>query len=130
MCWNVDVTRTSFRPKNCDQMLPYNVIFFDPPYKMVSDIRPGSPLYRSLERLSREGIAASDALLLFRTPKFAEFELPPIWQIEHVSEYSTMTVHWFRRKECGTVAEPIGEAESASPDSNLEPAPEPEQLEP
>ena len=118
MCWNVDVERTSFRPKNCDEKLPYDVIFFDPPYKMVPDIKPGTPLYRSLQRVSREGIAAPDALLLLRTPKFAEFELPACWQIEYVSEYSSMTVHWFRRIEVSADADQIDESiNEESPDA-------------
>ena len=119
LCWNVDVARTSFRPKNCDHMLPYDVIFFDPPYRMVKDIVPGSPLYRSLVRLAREDVSSPNALMLFRTPKHSTFELPDVWQIEHVSEYSSMTVHWFRRAE-GVSAEAEEASTGESDDSHVE----------
>jgi len=99
LCWSTDVLKTSFRPKNCDHRLPYDLVFFDPPYSLVPKIRPGSKLYKSLERLGRDGITRTGTLLLLRTPKDAEFECPPVWQLETSQDYSTMVVHWFRRGE-------------------------------
>ena len=99
LCWSTDVLRTSFRPKNCDERLPYDIVFFDPPYKLVPSIQPGSPLYKSLERLGRDEITRTGTLMLFRTPKRADFECPPIWELELTRDYSTMKVHWIRRGE-------------------------------
>lgn len=98
LCWPTDVTRTSFRPRNCEGMTPFDVAFFDPPYKMVNDIRPGKVLFKSLERLSREGVTSDDALLVFRTPRRAEFELPDVWQLERKLDYARMEVHWYRKQ--------------------------------
>ena len=95
-CWSTDVTRTSFRPKDQEDRLPYDIIFFDPPYKFVHSIKPGHMLYRSLTRLAKPDISSENALLLFRTPKFAKFELPDCWELEQTHTYSTMDIHWYR----------------------------------
>ncbi|MBL6705898.1 MAG: 16S rRNA (guanine(966)-N(2))-methyltransferase RsmD [Planctomycetaceae bacterium] len=98
LCWATDVLKTSFRPKNCEGMTPFDVAFFDPPYKMVPDILPGKQLFKSLERLAREDVTSDDALLVFRTPGRAEFQLPDAWRFERKLEYSRMEVHWFRKQ--------------------------------
>jgi 16S rRNA (guanine966-N2)-methyltransferase len=98
LCWATDVMKTSFRPKNCEGMTPFDIAFFDPPYRMVPDIVPGKLLYKSLERLGREDVTSENALLVFRTPSRAEFQLPDVWQFERRLDYSRMEVHWFRKK--------------------------------
>lgn len=102
LCWPVDVLKTSFRPKNCEHRLPYDLVFFDPPYAMVPSVKPGAKIYKSLERLGRDGTTRAGSLLLFRTPKFAEFECPPVWELENTRDYSSMKVHWFRRADSST----------------------------
>lgn len=77
--WQVDILRTSFRPRGQDERLPYDVVFFDPPYRMAYDIRPGEALYRSLVRLGREGISRSGTLLVLRTPRNCDIVLPECW---------------------------------------------------
>src|SRR5262245_3344745 len=74
LCWPADVSKCSFRPKGGEAFLPFDVVFFDPPYRFVDRIRPGAMLYRSLERLAREGITAADALLVFRCARRTTFE--------------------------------------------------------
>jgi 16S rRNA (guanine966-N2)-methyltransferase len=115
-CWSTDVTRTSFRPKDQEEMLPYDIVFFDPPYKMVKDIKPGHMLYRSLTRLGRPDISSENALLVFRTPQFAEFELPPCWALETTLNYSTMDIHWYRRVAVATDDEPLTQDQVESPE--------------
>ena len=115
LCWPTDVLKTSFRPKNCDHRLPYDLVFFDPPYAMVPKIKPGARLYKSLERLGRDGTTRAGSMLLFRTPKFAEFECPPVWQLETTTDYSSMKVHWFRRGEHPEADESQPEDEAESP---------------
>ena len=105
LCWATDVTKTSFRPKNCEGMTPFDVVFFDPPYRMVPGIVPGKPLFKSLERLAREDVTSDGALLVFRTPSRAEFRLPDVWQLDRKLEYSRMEVHWFRKQAQSTNGE-------------------------
>jgi 16S rRNA (guanine966-N2)-methyltransferase len=93
LCWRADVMRCSFRPKGVPEFLPFDVIFFDPPYRMVSYIKPGDSLYKSLERLARSDVSAQEALMVFRTPEDAEFTLPPAWQIEKTWDISSMNIH-------------------------------------
>lgn len=97
LCWQTDVLRTSFRPKGVPQLLPYDLVFFDPPYRMIDHLRTGSPLYRSLERLARPDVSSPEALLLLRTPAEAGFEMPTAWQEERRLDISRMEIHWYRR---------------------------------
>lgn len=121
LCWANDVERTSFRPKNCDDFLPYDVCFFDPPYRLVPKIMEGNKLYKSLQRLAREGITREGTLLLFRTPTRSTFQMPVEWEYERTLDYSTMEIHWYRRRP----AEPSDEEEQQvlpddSPESEAE----------
>ncbi|NQV24696.1 MAG: 16S rRNA (guanine(966)-N(2))-methyltransferase RsmD [Rhodopirellula sp.] len=109
LCWPTDVMKTSFRPKNCDGMTPFDVAFFDPPYRMVADIVPGKLLFKSLERLAREDVTSEEALLIFRTPSRAEFQLPDAWQLDRKLDYSRMEVHWFRKRARPASDEPVNE---------------------
>lgn len=95
LCWRVDVLKSSFRPKGVDDLLPLDVIFFDPPYKMVKEIVPGSPLFKSLERLASEECSSENALLIFRTPAKAKFELPEIWEYDRTYQIGTMEIHLY-----------------------------------
>lgn len=97
LCWRADVLRCSFRPKGVEHLLPYDLVFFDPPYRMVADIAPGSPFYKSLERLAREGITSPQAEMILRTPDRAEFECPPAWERFDVLAISNMEMHRFRK---------------------------------
>lgn len=105
LCWRADVFRCSFRPKGVPHLLPYDVIFFDPPYRMVPAVQPGSPLYRSLERLGRAGVSSNGALLVLRTPGHADFALPPCWHPDRHLELSTMEIHMYRLEQAGTAEE-------------------------
>lgn len=116
LCWRADVLRCSFRPKGVEELLPYNLIFFDPPYRMVPDVQPRSPLYRSLERLARPGVAAENALLLFRTPLNSVFTMPPAWNLDRTLTLSNMEIHWYRRSETTADETPDSEAEANTAD--------------
>ncbi|MDA1162617.1 MAG: 16S rRNA (guanine(966)-N(2))-methyltransferase RsmD [Planctomycetota bacterium] len=116
LCWATDVMKTSFRPKNCEGMTPFDFVFFDPPYRMVEDIVPGRLLFKSLERLARVDVTSEQASLIFRTPKRAVFHLPEVWKLERKLDYSRMEVHWFRKQ-------------SNSPDDKQSEASEPGQKE-
>jgi len=92
LCWATDALRSSFRPKGVDALVPFDVIFFDPPYAMVAELRPGTPLYRALERLARLDVSSANASLIFRTPEESEYALPPVWRSEFQLTMSNMTV--------------------------------------
>lgn len=97
LCWRADVMRCSFRPKGVPDLLPFDVIFFDPPYRLVPYIQPGDSLYKSLERLARSDVSSAEVLMVFRTPQEAEFTLPPAWRIEKTWDISSMNIHLVRK---------------------------------
>lgn len=95
--WLNDVTLTSYRPKECERFLPYDIVFFDPPYGMVNQLRVGTMLFKSLDRLGRPNITSDNALVLLRTPAESEFQLPDAWEIVSELEFRTMTIHWLQK---------------------------------
>ncbi|MBW3542530.1 MAG: 16S rRNA (guanine(966)-N(2))-methyltransferase RsmD [Planctomycetes bacterium] len=99
LCWRVDVLRTSFKPRGVPQLVPFDLIFFDPPYRMLEDLHAGAPLYRSLERLARDEVSSAEAQLLLRSPNRAEFDMPPGWSRTRVLDFGTMEIHWYVRGE-------------------------------
>lgn len=99
LCWRADVMRCSFRPKGMPEFLPFDVIFFDPPYRMVPYIQPGDMLYKSLERLARSDVSSAEALMVFRTPQDAAFTLPSAWNIEKTWDISSMNIHLVKKSE-------------------------------
>ncbi|QDU81883.1 Ribosomal RNA small subunit methyltransferase D [Polystyrenella longa] len=96
-CWRTDVFRTSFMPRGYEELQPYDVIFFDPPYPMVPGLKPSDPLYKSIERLAKEKVSSEDALLLFRTERYTEFELPAVWTIVDKMSVSSSTMYFCRK---------------------------------
>ncbi len=106
--WKTDVTKCSFRPRKGEDFLPFDVIFFDPPYAHLHNLAPGTMLYRSLQRLAREGISAPRAWLLVRCEQGTEFAMPEAWEKVELLEYSSMDVHLFR-KSATPPAIPVGD---------------------
>ncbi len=106
LCWRTDVMRSSFRPRNVPDFVPFDLIFFDPPYRMIPSLKAGSPLYRSLERLARSTVSADDAMLCLRTPANSEFDLPPTWIIERGLTMSNMDIHLCRLERAPKEGEP------------------------
>ena len=92
LVWPCDVMRCSFRPQRADEFVPFDLIFFDPPYRFVPQIGDGSPLYRSLQRLASERVSSPEARMLFRAPEHAEFQLPPQWYCKWELTMSNMTI--------------------------------------
>jgi 16S rRNA (guanine966-N2)-methyltransferase len=90
--WPADVFRCSFRPQHAEGFTPFDVIFFDPPYRMVEDIAEGSPLYRSLQRLASERVSSPGALMLLRIPEHSNPQLPPVWEHEWTLTMSNMSI--------------------------------------
>jgi 16S rRNA (guanine966-N2)-methyltransferase len=81
LCWRVDMARCSLKPKGMADWLPYDVVFFDPPYAAIELLQEGGDLRRCVQRLLRPDITADNALLVLRAPKEAEVDLPPGWMV-------------------------------------------------
>lgn len=92
VCWKTDVRYTSFTPKGDETLLPYSLLFFDPPYAHCPTMEPGGVLSKSLRRLSRPAVSSSDALLLVRTPENFELPMPTGWQLRECWHVSTMKI--------------------------------------
>ncbi|MFN0196884.1 MAG: 16S rRNA (guanine(966)-N(2))-methyltransferase RsmD [Planctomycetaceae bacterium] len=97
LCWRADVFRCSFRPEGVPHLLPFDIVFFDPPYKMASEIKPGLPLYKSLIRLARPDVTSAEALMIVRTSEGLELTVPDVWILEEKATYSTMDISIFRK---------------------------------
>ena len=100
LCWKTDIFRCSFRPKgDGPRFLPFDWIFFDPPFEMIEDLKPGAEIFRVLRQLSREDISVPDARLVLRTPARVEFQMPPMWELERHWPFSRMEVFVYRKKQ-------------------------------
>jgi len=97
LCWKTDVLRCSFRPRGVPQLVPFETVFFDPPYKMLDELQPETPLFCSLQRLLRDDVTAQQALLVLRTPRRAEYQLPPGWQFDRTLDLKSMQVHLYEK---------------------------------
>lgn len=109
-CWRTDILRCSFRPQKLDHLLPFEVIFMDPPYRMVPDIVPRTMFYKTFERLARPDVSAPDVTMILRCPEKTEFELPPAWEIETVWRMSGMDLHIVVRSGTATDPESVEQA--------------------
>jgi 16S rRNA (guanine966-N2)-methyltransferase len=98
LCWRTDASRSSYRPHGGERFLPFDVVFFDPPYKEADRLKAGTMLYRALARLARDEITSPDALLVFRCRRDTEFDMPACWRLETRLDYSSMQVHLFRKE--------------------------------
>lgn len=97
LCWRVPAEKCSFHPQGGGRFLPFDVIFFDPPYRYVERMREGTMLYKALSRLARDAISAPEALLVLRCARKTGFQMPPPWKIERRLDFSSMEVHLFRK---------------------------------
>lgn len=97
VCWKTDVFRTSFRPRNAEACLPYDLVFFDPPYAMSEQLAPGRGLGAALKRLARDSVTAADCRLLLRTPQKHEFAGTAEWSVDDRWELSSMIIWKLRR---------------------------------
>lgn len=116
ICWQTDILRTSFKPKGAKaHFAPYSLVFFDPPYKMAPDLKPGTKLTFALERLARESVTTSDVIMIVRVPDRTPIALPPCWKIDWTITASRMDLH-VCIKSAG------GETSESGPDEEHDPA--------
>jgi 16S rRNA (guanine966-N2)-methyltransferase len=105
LCWRTDAVRSSFRPKGVDPFLPFDVVFFDPPYRMATELGPDTPMYHALSRLARDSVTGPGALLYFRAPEGTDLRLPASWAPATSLAISSMEIHAFRKSGMGEPAE-------------------------
>lgn len=98
LCWRVDCLRCSFKAQG-GNWFPYDVVFFDPPYEMIEkELRPGTLLYRSLDRLTRSELTSDNVLLVLRTPTEAKFVMPLAWETTQVLTIASMEIHLMQKR--------------------------------
>jgi 16S rRNA (guanine966-N2)-methyltransferase len=112
LCWRTDALKSSFHPKGVDAFLPYDVVFFDPPYRMVAALAPEKPMGKALVRLAREGVTSDSALLFFRAAKHTSVECPSCWEPESTLSISSMEIHIFRKRPQAQAEKPAHANES------------------
>jgi 16S rRNA (guanine966-N2)-methyltransferase len=83
--------------RSVDEFLPFDVVFFDPPYRMAASLAPESPMGKALVRLARDSVTAESALLFFRVPKRTRVECPPCWEYDTAYAISSMEIQIFRK---------------------------------
>lgn len=108
LCWKTNVHRTSFVPSGLDDALPYDLLFFDPPYVQCNLLDAGKALGKGLTRLSRDRATTQDAMLILRTPEQVTFSEVPGWRIDDVWRISTMIL-WILKKPSGEESNPPAE---------------------
>lgn len=97
LCWGTDALRSSYRPVGMDEFLPYDVVFFDPPFRMIERFRSEGTLTKAWQRLARPGVTAADALLVVRTPDRPNFEMSMGWEETHHWFFSRMEIFAYRK---------------------------------
>lgn len=95
LCWRTNALRSSFKPKGLNDWSPYDIVFFDPPYRFMEGADETSEPYKALTRLARADVTADDALLVIRTGGKAEFAVPPEWTLQECLKPSSMALHFF-----------------------------------
>jgi 16S rRNA (guanine966-N2)-methyltransferase len=118
LCWRVDCLRCSFKAQGDAGWFPYDVVFFDPPYAMIKKLKRGSPLYRSLLRLTKDDLTTPNALMVLRTPTESEFDLPENWVPFRVLNSGGMDMHLLRKESIASEElppEPDLDADSDDP---------------
>ena len=132
-CWNADIFRCSFRPKgNSAKFVPFDWMFFDPPFVMVEKLSPESELFRVLKQLAREDVSSPDARLVLRTPEEAAFVMPDVWEQEHHWHFSHMEIFIYRKakppepavldEQPTSATEPLDGTALTSPEDETPPA--------
>ncbi len=97
VCWKTNIHRTSFRPNGAEACLPYDLVYFDPPYDQCPLLAPTQPLGKALKRLTKPNVTSADAMLILRTPGKFDFVESCGWRIDEHWPISTMNL-WILKK--------------------------------
>lgn len=99
LVWEADVFRCSFRPREADALVPFDLIFFDPPYPDAAALRRGRPLWKALARLGKSPVSSEAATLILRVPTGAEVDRPPAWTERSAFVEGGMTLFEWTRSD-------------------------------
>lgn len=102
VCWKTNIHRTSFRPNGGESCLPYDLVYFDPPYDQCPLLAAHQPLGKALKRLAKPNVTSDDAMMILRTPGKFDFVESCGWRIDEHWPISTMNL-WILKK--GTPSE-------------------------
>lgn len=97
VCWKTSVHRTSFCPQNADACLPYDLIFFDPPYVQCPLMNDGGVLQKSMDRLAKDRVSTNEARLILRTPFRFDFCESAAWKIHECWRISSMKIYTLKK---------------------------------
>ena len=97
VCWKTNIHRTSFCPNGADACLPFDLVFFDPPYDQCDLLAESEVLGKGLVRLSKPRATHEDALVVLRTPERVEFSNSKGWVVDDHWSISTMNL-WILKK--------------------------------
>ena len=98
VCWKTNIHRTSFCPKGVDNCLPYDLVYFDPPYDQCPLLTPGEVLGKALGRLAKPRVTSDDATIILRTPSRFAFSESSGWRIDDHWPISSMNL-WILKKD-------------------------------
>lgn len=98
VCWKTNIHRTSFRPNGADACLPYDLVYFDPPYDQCPLLAPHEALGKALKRLAKPNITSENAMIILRTPGHFKFSESSEWRIDEHWPISTMNL-WVLKKQ-------------------------------
>lgn len=101
LCWQTDALRSSYKPRGCPDFVPFEFIFFDPPYRFVEEPERAGVLIECLSRLGKDTVSSSDSRLVLRTPERSELPLPEPWRYEWEIARSGMRIV-YATKDNGT----------------------------
>jgi hypothetical protein len=78
---------------------------------MAPDLKPGTRLNFTLQRLGRDSVTTSDVIMVVRVPDRTAVQFPPCWEIDWTLQTSRMDLHICRKaaaapEEPGEVEEP------------------------
>ncbi len=117
LCWQTDALRSSYKPRGCPDFVPFEFIFFDPPYRFVEEPERARVLIECLCRLGKDTVSAPDSRLVLRTPERSELELPEPWRFEWEIARSGMRIVYALKNNDGT-ADP--EVDDPALDSSID----------
>ncbi|MCA9082920.1 MAG: 16S rRNA (guanine(966)-N(2))-methyltransferase RsmD [Planctomycetaceae bacterium] len=105
LCWKTDIHRTSFCPTGAEECLPYDLVFFDPPYEQAPLLNNGGVLSRCMARLSKPRATDINATVLLRTPDRFDLESQEGWRTADCWHLSSMKI-WVLEKSSAEQSEP------------------------
>lgn len=97
LCWKTDALYSSYKPRFKEGWYPYDLVFFDPPFRMLERLDPDSAIAASLSRLATPEVTSPDAHLILRSGKFADFVLPAWPIVDQELVIGSMKIFFLRK---------------------------------